>query len=89
MIQSINWEFLYTDDLAEEKYTLIIDGEESTAYVIETEEDEEYTFDDETPFDVYTVDVSFNFIWFIYEIDNGVSKFYFNLYTKFCISMIQ
>ena len=49
---------VFLDEAAEEEYDITIDGEEYTVYVIDTNEDEEYTFDDETPFDTYTIDVS-------------------------------
>ena len=52
------WLYHFLDEAAEEEYEIIIDDEEYTVYVIDSDENEEYTFDDETPFDVYTVDVS-------------------------------
>ena len=55
--------YFILDEAAEEEYEIIIDDEEYTVYVIDSDENEEYTFDDETPFDVYTVDVS-SFLFF-------------------------
>ena len=36
---------------------MTVDGVDHIAYVIDTSEEEDYTFDEETEFDVYTVDV--------------------------------
>ena len=48
---------------------MTIDGEEYTAYVIDTSENEEYTFDESIPFNVYSVDVSFS-----YTVDIDISS---------------
>ena len=59
LIVFLTMTFFLIDEAAEEEYDLFIDGVEYTVYVVDTNEDEEYTFDDETPFDTYDIDVSY------------------------------
>ena len=56
------------DEAADEEYELTIDDEEYIVYVLETSEDEEYTFDDEEHFDVYSMDVSSLVNFILYQI---------------------